>query len=132
VVVPAVIVLRQLALRVDRPAELAAPDHQRLVQQPALLQIAQQAEAGLVDVAALQRHVAAAGRRGGPSRVNLRASSTCCPGACRHVRVRRLPRGWDHHGALPRDMPLQCRDIDQACFGLLSDLKQRGCWTRRW
>src|SRR5262249_30794042 len=20
-------------------------------------------------------------------------------------------RGWDHHGALPRDMPLQCRDI---------------------
>jgi uncharacterized protein (DUF1501 family) len=35
-------------------------------------------------------------------------------------------RGWDHHGALPRDMPLQCRDIDQACYGLLRDLKQRG------
>ncbi len=35
-------------------------------------------------------------------------------------------RGWDQHGALPRDLPLQCRDIDHATYGLLSDLKQRG------
>jgi hypothetical protein len=35
-------------------------------------------------------------------------------------------RGWDQHGALPRDLPLQCRDIDHACFGLLRDLRQRG------
>ena len=35
-------------------------------------------------------------------------------------------RGWDQHGSLPRDLPLQCRDVDQASSGLLRDLKQRG------
>jgi uncharacterized protein (DUF1501 family) len=35
-------------------------------------------------------------------------------------------RGWDQHGDLPRDLPLQCGDVDQASAGLLTDLKQRG------
>lgn len=35
-------------------------------------------------------------------------------------------RGWDQHGQLPKDLPNQCRDIDQACHGLITDLKQRG------
>ncbi len=35
-------------------------------------------------------------------------------------------REWDHHGDLTRDLPLQCRDVDQACAGLITDLKQRG------
>ena len=35
-------------------------------------------------------------------------------------------RGWDAHGNLPRDMKSQCGDIDQACYGLIQDLKQRG------
>jgi hypothetical protein len=35
-------------------------------------------------------------------------------------------RGWDQHGNLVGDLPIQCRDVDQACFGLISDLKQRG------
>ena len=35
-------------------------------------------------------------------------------------------RGWDQHGALPKDLPNQCRDIDQACAGLITDLDQRG------
>lgn len=35
-------------------------------------------------------------------------------------------RGWDQHGALPRDLPLQCRDIDQPSAALVTDLKQRG------
>jgi len=35
-------------------------------------------------------------------------------------------REWDHHGDLPRDLPLQCRDVDQACYGLITDLKNRG------
>jgi len=35
-------------------------------------------------------------------------------------------REWDHHGDLPRDLPLQCRDVDQACYGLITDLKSRG------
>ncbi|MFT5124535.1 MAG: hypothetical protein ACI9TH_003880 [Kiritimatiellia bacterium] len=35
-------------------------------------------------------------------------------------------RGWDQHGDLPRDLPLQCGDVDQASAALISDLKQRG------
>jgi Protein of unknown function (DUF1501) len=35
-------------------------------------------------------------------------------------------RGWDQHGALPRDLASQCKDVDQGCYGLIQDLKQRG------
>lgn len=35
-------------------------------------------------------------------------------------------RGWDHHDSLPRDLPLQCKDIDQPCAALIKDLKRRG------
>jgi len=40
--------------------------------------------------------------------------------------VQILHREWDQHENLPRDLSLQCRDMDQACKGLLLDLKQRG------
>ena len=35
-------------------------------------------------------------------------------------------REWDHHTELTRDLPLQCRDVDHACMGLIKDLKSRG------
>ena len=35
-------------------------------------------------------------------------------------------QGWDQHGTLPRNLRLQCEDIDQACAGLVRDLKLRG------
>jgi len=35
-------------------------------------------------------------------------------------------RGWDQHGNLAGDLPRQCRDIDQASWALVQDLKQRG------
>ncbi len=35
-------------------------------------------------------------------------------------------RGWDQHGDLPRDLASQCKDVDQACYALVQDLKQRG------
>lgn len=35
-------------------------------------------------------------------------------------------RGWDQHGALPKDLPNQCKDVDQASYALITDLKQRG------
>ncbi len=45
----------------------------------------------------------------------------------RNVRVVQiLHRGWDQHGNLPGDHRLQCTDTDQACYGLITDLKQRG------
>ena len=33
---------------------------------------------------------------------------------------------WDHHGNLAGRMPDQCRDVDQPCWGLIQDLKNRG------
>ncbi len=35
-------------------------------------------------------------------------------------------RGWDQHGDLPRILPLQCKDVDQASAGLVRDLRRRG------
>jgi hypothetical protein len=33
---------------------------------------------------------------------------------------------WDTHGNVAGRLPDQCRDVDQACWGLVQDLKQRG------
>ncbi|HZL36258.1 MAG TPA: DUF1501 domain-containing protein [Tepidisphaeraceae bacterium] len=35
-------------------------------------------------------------------------------------------RGWDVHGNLPAVLPNQCRDVDQASYALVQDLKARG------
>ncbi len=35
-------------------------------------------------------------------------------------------RGWDTHANVAGELPKQCMDVDQACYGLLTDLKQRG------
>ncbi len=35
-------------------------------------------------------------------------------------------RGWDQHFNLPVDLPNNCRDIDHATYGLLTDMRQRG------
>lgn len=35
-------------------------------------------------------------------------------------------RGWDVHSTLPEVLPAQCKDVDQALYGLVQDLKQRG------
>ena len=34
--------------------------------------------------------------------------------------------GWDHHGGLPKGIRRQCKDVDQGCYALVRDLKQRG------
>lgn len=33
---------------------------------------------------------------------------------------------WDTHGNVAGRLPDQCRDVDQACYGLVQDLKSRG------
>jgi len=33
---------------------------------------------------------------------------------------------WDHHANVGIRLPSQCKDVDQPCFALLEDLKQRG------
>ena len=35
-------------------------------------------------------------------------------------------RGWDQHAKLPKQLPLQCKDTDQASAALIADLKDRG------
>lgn len=35
-------------------------------------------------------------------------------------------RGWDQHGSLPQDLPKLCKNVDQASYALIQDLKQRG------
>lgn len=35
-------------------------------------------------------------------------------------------RGWDQHANVARDLVNQCRDVDQASWALIQDLKQRG------
>ena len=35
-------------------------------------------------------------------------------------------RGWDQHGNIAGDLPNQCHDVDQPCYALVQDLKQRG------
>jgi hypothetical protein len=40
--------------------------------------------------------------------------------------VQLFHRGWDQHANVPTDLPNQCHDIDQPCYGLITDLKQRG------
>jgi len=45
----------------------------------------------------------------------------------RGVRVVQLfDSDWDHHASLSTRLPAKCKDIDQACAGLITDLKQRG------
>jgi uncharacterized protein (DUF1501 family) len=34
-------------------------------------------------------------------------------------------RGWDQHGNVAGDLPLQCRDVDQAAHALINDLRDR-------
>ena len=35
-------------------------------------------------------------------------------------------KGWDHHQDIYTSLPRQARGVDQACAGLITDLKQRG------
>jgi hypothetical protein len=35
-------------------------------------------------------------------------------------------RGWDQHFNVGGDLPNQCRDVDQPCYALITDLEQRG------
>jgi hypothetical protein len=40
--------------------------------------------------------------------------------------VQLMHAGWDQHGNLPTQLPIQCRDTDRASAALVTDLKARG------
>ena len=57
--------------------------------------------------------------------------AACCLNARRLVErgvrnVQIFHRGWDAHGNLPKEHESQCKDIDQACAALITDLKRKG------
>ena len=67
-------------------------------------------------------------RRGARSRAR---SPTPCLLARRMVErgvrfVQIYHNNWDTHGNVAGRLPDQCRDVDQPCYGLIQDLKQRG------
>jgi uncharacterized protein (DUF1501 family) len=35
-------------------------------------------------------------------------------------------RDWDHHGALPQNLPKRCKEVDQPSAALVKDLEARG------
>ena len=35
-------------------------------------------------------------------------------------------KGWDQHKSLPKQLPAQCKDVDQASAALIKDLKRQG------
>jgi Protein of unknown function (DUF1501) len=39
--------------------------------------------------------------------------------------VQLFHRGWDQHGNVAGHLPTQCKDVDQPCWALINDLKQR-------
>src|SRR5271157_4652566 len=41
-------------------------------------------------------------------------------------------RGWDQHGNMAGDLPLQCKDVDQATYALITDSSSAGCSTIPW
>jgi hypothetical protein len=38
-------------------------------------------------------------------------------------------RDWDHHSLLREELPLRCKEVDQASAALIADLKQRGLFN---
>ena len=67
----------------------------------------------------------------GPDVAQPGTFASCCLLARRLVErgvkfVQLYHQGWDNHETLPRSIRRQCRQTDQACAGLVADLKARG------
>jgi hypothetical protein len=63
-------------------------------------------------------------RKAGSFASNCLLARRLCERGVRFIQI--FHRGWDQHGNMTGDLPLQCKDIDQACAGLITDLKNRG------
>ncbi len=63
-------------------------------------------------------------RKPGTFAANCLLARRMCERGVRFIQI--FHRGWDQHGNLGGDLPLQCKDIDQACAALVTDLKRKG------
>jgi hypothetical protein len=112
----------------DELESLADPETQTRIAQYEMAFRMQTSVPELIDIAGEPKHI-----------LDLYGPDVATPGsfarscllarrlAERDVRfVQIFHRGWDQHGNVAGDLPLQCKDTDQACHALVTDLKQRG------
>lgn len=83
----------------------------------------------LADVASEPEHVRKLygldkGGNGGDFARNCLLARRLCERGVRFVQV--FNKGWDHHANIYGSLPRSARGVDQACAGLITDLKQRG------
>ena len=129
-----------IAILCDGAAEFAAPDDERLVKQPALLEILDEGRRGCVN------------RAGGAWQAGLEATDAFdiskesaatkalygdTPMARQMLTARRLVEkgvrfvqvwhgGWDHHSNIAQNARRKAGEVDQPIAALIADLKQRG------
>ncbi len=108
--------------------QIADPETQTRIAQYEMAFRMQTAVPELADISSEPRHVL---ELYGPDVHTPGTFARCCLLARRlaerDVRfVQIFHRGWDQHGNLAGDLPRQCKDVDQATFALVTDLKQRG------
>ncbi len=128
--------------RDDRRAQLDAlaamnqAQHERFADPEVLARIRQhemayRMQASVPELMDLSREPQATFRLYGDAARQPGSFAACCLNARRLVErgvrnVQIFHRGWDAHGNLPKEHESQCKDIDQGCAALITDLKQRG------
>jgi hypothetical protein len=116
------------ALNHEESARLADPETQTRIAQYEMAFRMQTSIPELTDISREPKHVL---DLYGPDATNPGTFAYCALMARRlaerDVRfVQIFHRGWDQHGDLVNELPRQTKDVDQACYALITDLKQRG------
>ncbi len=112
----------------QRFTELQDPEIQTRIEQYEMAYRMQSSVPELTDVSGEPEHVMELYgpdvRKPGTFAANCLLARRMAERGVRFIQV--YQRDWDHHFELPRDLPLQCGDVDQACAALILDLEQRG------
>jgi hypothetical protein len=116
------------ALNQEEFASLADPETQTRIAQYEMAFRMQTSIPELTDISKEPKHIL---DLYGPDATNPGTFAYCALMARRlaerDVRfVQIFHRGWDQHGDLVNELPRQTKDVDQACYALITDLKQRG------
>jgi hypothetical protein len=116
------------ALNRSRSQEVRDPEIETRIAQYELAYRMQSAVPELVDLKDEPRHVIDAYgpdvERPGSFAANCLLARRLSERGVRFVQLFHM--GWDQHTSLPKQLPLQCKDVDQPAAALLADLKQRG------
>jgi hypothetical protein len=109
-------------------AELGDPETQTRIQQYELAYRMQSSVPELVDLgsesAATYELYGEAAKKPGTFANTVLLARRMVERGVRFVQI--YHNNWDTHGNVAGRLPDQCRDVDQPCYGLINDLKQRG------